>query len=201
MTVPRVNRGSPPSYSQAVANNALHRPSVITHSATRSLSMCDPIIEEHFRRSLGSDYEQYLMGPQAARGSQLSNNGMSSSHRPSASNLQRSKTISSYPLGKVKYCSEAPRRSSASSAVGSPSPAPPPHYPAGAATATAEERPMSEPADPRPSLLLRDSSLSVDDHFAKALGDTWLKIKEGQVVPTTTAAGLIAPAVDIAAHK
>lgn len=159
--------------------------------------MCDPIIEEHFRRSLGSNYEQYLMGPQSARASPQSINGLPTSHRPLVSNLQRSKTISSYPLGKVKYCSEAPRRSSASNAVASPATLPPPHYPAGACT-TPDIRPGSEPIDHRPSLLLRDSSLSVDDHFAKALGETWLKIKDGQVASNTASSGSTTPVAGVA---
>ncbi|KAF5281622.1 hypothetical protein FQR65_LT02942 [Abscondita terminalis] len=57
-------RGQPPSYSQTINNpgyRSSFRASVITQTPQRDdmpsgISMCDPIIDEHFRRSLGKDY-------------------------------------------------------------------------------------------------------------------------------------------------
>lgn len=76
--------------------------------------MCDPIIDEHFRRSLGKDYVAVF-----------SNNNVSS------------KEINNKPITK------------------------------------------SIPKTPSSVIELMDNTgLSVDDHFAKALGDTWLKLNK-----------------------
>uniref|UniRef100_A0A1B6C9M0 Transcription cofactor vestigial-like protein 4 n=1 Tax=Clastoptera arizonana TaxID=38151 RepID=A0A1B6C9M0_9HEMI len=109
-------RGSPPSYSQSVCGVRYGtRPSVITftqQTTTPSVipgGVCDPVIDEHFRRSLGKDYLSLFSDV----------NGIKKS-----SNLT--------------------------------------------------ENNHSEDAG---------SSLSVDDHFAKALGDTWLKLQRGETKP------------------
>jgi len=56
-------RGSPPSYSQTIAQQSKvqrhgTRTTVITCSTLKNESggVCDPMIDEHFRRSLGKDY-------------------------------------------------------------------------------------------------------------------------------------------------
>lgn len=54
-------RGSPPSYSQTIANQKQARTTVITtNTSNRTVTdcggVCDPMIDEHFRRSLGKDY-------------------------------------------------------------------------------------------------------------------------------------------------
>ncbi|CAH1970708.1 unnamed protein product, partial [Acanthoscelides obtectus] len=118
------HRGLPPSYAQTVNSpgyRSTYRPSVITAQQNggsngrdelpQGMSMCDPIIEEHFRRSLGSAYH-------------------------------------------AVFQKESP-----------PPPAPksPPKPPT--------------PVTPTSVIQLMDSEgLSVDDHFAKALGDTWKKL-------------------------
>ncbi|XP_048485150.1 uncharacterized protein LOC105391165 isoform X1 [Plutella xylostella] len=112
----------PPPYS---------RPSVITRQADTppgSMSMCDPVIDEHFRRSLGDDYMT----------------------------LFNKKTLPE------------------------PAPARPP----------TEDR-ASSPIQfntvdpPKPvkivAMEVDDASMSVDDHFAKALGDTWKQIQTSRL--------------------
>ncbi|XP_050310795.1 uncharacterized protein LOC126746527 [Anthonomus grandis grandis] len=119
------NRGSPPSYDQTINNpgyrsNFHYRPTVIhngvppvsLHQANNrdelpsGISMCDPVIEEHFRRSLGQDYHTIF---------------------PS-----KEKDTPTKPAPKV-------------------------------ATNQVIE-------------FMGESGLSVDDHFAKALGDTWKQL-------------------------
>ncbi|XP_019870248.2 uncharacterized protein LOC109598765 [Aethina tumida] len=110
-------RGLPPSYQQTINNpgyRSSYRRSVIHNGGPpreelpSGISMCDPIIDEHFRRSLGNDYHTLF-----------SNNNLAK---------------------------EPPRTVS------------PP-----AATPELSDSP----------------ALSVDDHFAKALGgDTWAKLSK-----------------------
>lgn len=119
----RRTRGSPPSYTQTMCTSSLVRsgirPSVITcmqqtptHTMTdRDGGVCDPVIDEHFRRSLGKDY------------------------------------LSIFSDHKQEDIREAVHSSSAES-------------------------------DLKGDIV--GSALSVDDHFAKALGETWLKLQRGE---------------------
>ncbi|XP_054276861.1 uncharacterized protein LOC128995862 isoform X1 [Macrosteles quadrilineatus] len=105
-------RGSPPSYTQSLCYS--RRPTVITTVAQTSGvveegGVCDPVIDEHFRRSLGKDYMSVFAD-----------------------------------TGKQKKSTNT----------------------------------VAEPEDA--SDLPTPSSLSVDDHFAKALGETWLKLQKGE---------------------
>jgi hypothetical protein len=89
------------------------------------ISMCDPIIDEHFRRSLGNDYL-----------SLFSNNNVSRE----------------------------------------PIPVKPP--------------PKAAPTTTNVIELMDTAGLSVDDHFAKALGDTWVKLnKKEQEIKNGTSDG------------
>ncbi|KAF5298119.1 hypothetical protein FQA39_LY02543 [Lamprigera yunnana] len=113
-------RGQPPSYSQTMNNpvyRSTYRTTVITQTPQKEeipsgISMCDPIIDEHFRRSLGKDYVKIF-----------SNNNV--------------------PAKDV--------------AVKAPSPS---------------------KVNNRVVELMDGTGSSVDDHFAKALGDTWLKLNK-----------------------
>ncbi|KAK5645063.1 hypothetical protein RI129_006363 [Pyrocoelia pectoralis] len=110
-------RGQPPSYSQTINNpefRSNYRTSVITQTQRddipSGISMCDPIIDEHFRRSLGKDYVKIF-----------SNNNV------------------------------------------------PPKDPIVKTAPKINDKVME---------LMDSTGLSVDDHFAKALGDTWLKLNK-----------------------
>lgn len=95
--------------------------------------MCDPVIDEHFRRSLGDDY-----------------------------------------MNLFKKNSEAPP------AVPGPKPN----------TKDRASSPIQFKTDepPKPAKIIAmevdDASLSVDDHFAKALGDTWRQIQTSRLKDT-----------------
>ncbi|XP_063621364.1 uncharacterized protein LOC134793654 isoform X2 [Cydia splendana] len=118
------SRPAPPPYN---------RPSVITKSDTPpgSMSMCDPVIDEHFRRSLGDDYM----------------------------NLFKKNTENSQPGPKPNT------KDRASSPI--------------------QFKP-EEPPKPAKIIAMEvdDASLSVDDHFAKALGDTWRQIQTSRLRET-----------------
>ncbi|KAJ8918578.1 hypothetical protein NQ315_013083 [Exocentrus adspersus] len=128
-------RGLPPSYSQTINNpgyRSNYRPSVIHNGGPTNredlpsgISMCDPIIDEHFRRSLGNDYHALFQNNNHTK----------------------------------DQCA-----------------------------------PKSPPKTPTNVVELMDSSgLSVDDHFAKALGDTWAKLnkKEPEVKTNTSENNLV----------
>lgn len=91
------------------------------------MSMCDPIIDEHFRRSLGSDYHTIFH-----------NNNLSKD--------------------------QVSRKS------------PPP-----------------TPTTPNVVELMDNTGLSVDEHFAKALGDTWFRLnsKDSEAKSNTNKTNLV----------
>ncbi|XP_066260975.1 transcription cofactor vestigial-like protein 4 isoform X1 [Euwallacea similis] len=123
-------RGEPPSYDQTISNpgyRSSFRTTVIHNGAPpmvsnrdhlpSGISMCDTVIEEHFRRSLGQDYHTIFQ---------------SSSH------------------AKEKEESSKPQ----------------------------------ETANTKVVEFLDETGLSVDDHFAKALGDTWKQLNQKEQLKT-----------------
>ncbi|CAH2267726.1 jg4332 [Pararge aegeria aegeria] len=119
------SRPAPPPYN---------RPSVIksNDAPPGSMSMCDPVIDEHFRRSLGDDYMNLFKknAPPNAENSQ-------------ANSKPNMKDRASSP---IQFQPEEP---------------------------------------PKPTKIIAmevdDASLSVDDHFTKALGDTWRQIQTSRL--------------------
>ncbi|XP_060529349.1 transcription cofactor vestigial-like protein 4 [Cylas formicarius] len=113
------HRGLPPSYAQTISNpsyRSSYRPTVIPNGVPNGreelpsgISMCDPVIEEHFRRSLGDNYHMLYHN----------NNSVKDKDPPTK-------------------------------------------------------------AAPKVSVieLMEDTTISVDDHFAKALGDTWKQLNK-----------------------
>lgn len=117
---------SPPRPSAADAeagNSRPHRREII------SSGVCDPVIDEHFRRSLGERYSHLFAS--SSPGSPSSSSG-----------------------------------SAAHGAGGASDPA----------SLSAASRDGATAANKLPSTL-NVTGLSVDDHFAKALGETWLKLQ------------------------
>lgn len=93
--------------------------------------MCDPVIDEHFRRSLGDDYMKLYKKSQEA----------------------------ALPTSKPNM------KDRASSPI---------------------EFNMAEPAPKQSKIIameVDDANLSVDDHFAKALGETWKQIQSSRLKP------------------
>ncbi|XP_068630446.1 transcription cofactor vestigial-like protein 4 isoform X2 [Battus philenor] len=116
------SRPAPPPYN---------RPSVITKSNDTppgSMSMCDPVIDEHFRRSLGDDYMNLFK--------------------------KNTETVVPGPKPNTKDRASSPIQFKA-----------------------------EEPPKPTKIIAMEvdDASMSVDDHFAKALGDTWRQIQTSRL--------------------
>ncbi|XP_050343135.1 uncharacterized protein LOC126768830 [Nymphalis io] len=117
------SRPAPPPYN---------RPSVIksNDSPPGSMSMCDPVIDEHFRRSLGDDYMNLFKKNSPPENSQPG------------------------PKPNTKDRASSPIQ-------------------------------FKNDEDPKPAKIIAmevdDASLSVDDHFAKALGDTWRQIQTSRL--------------------
>lgn len=116
------SRPAPPPYN---------RPSVIksNDAPPGSMSMCDPVIDEHFRRSLGDDYMNLFK----------KNSDASAQPGPKPNTKDRASSP-------IQFKPEEP---------------------------------------PKPTKIIAmevdDASVSVDDHFAKALGDTWRQIQTSRL--------------------
>lgn len=95
--------------------------------------MCDPIIDEHFRRSLGSDYHTVF----------ANNNVPKEPPKESPPARKESPIIVEENLKELKD------KESTTSVIE----------------------------------LMESAGLSVDDHFAKALGDTWTKLNKKDTPP------------------
>lgn len=101
---------------------------------TESISMCDTVIDEHFRRSLGNNYME-LFDAAAVTKTSTKRVVKSSPPPPSATTETKKTPIEVTP--KEKAAAAAPRKEDDNEEV----------------------------------------NFSVDDHFAKALGETWNKLK------------------------
>ncbi|XP_065173897.1 MAP7 domain-containing protein 1 isoform X2 [Atheta coriaria] len=154
-TTPR-QRGLPPSYSQAISDPSFR--STYTNSRPNTngreelpsgISMCDPIIDEHFRRSLGKDYNTVF-----------NNNAK---ENPLKSKTPSPPTQSSPTATVAPVLVEAPKPK--------------------------EKSPPTTPIPPVTSVveMMDSSGMSVDDHFAKALGDTWAKLNKKDSNPSDNA--------------
>ncbi|XP_039296196.1 A-agglutinin anchorage subunit isoform X2 [Nilaparvata lugens] len=144
-------RGSPPSYSQTISAGYINRPPTTTNSPitnTNSVTVTAdvdtdadssmPVIDEHFRRSLGKHY-QSVFAPSSA-------NSSASSLTSSSSSPASSRT-------RITSNGQTTDDSSSDSADNA------------------------------------GSALSVDEHFAKALGETWLKLQQKEKSTSMTNGG------------
>lgn len=104
--------------------------------------MVDPVIDEHFRRSLGADYMN-LFGN---RFDQLKASPRSASQQTSNLNNKKSPQISPVQL------KATPKSAS----------------------------PISNTELTENETTTENIEISVDDHFAKALGDTWKQLQQGK---------------------
>ncbi|KAK9871672.1 hypothetical protein WA026_014120 [Henosepilachna vigintioctopunctata] len=124
------HRGLPPSYAQTMnspgyRSNYRHLTNTsgistptLNEEIPAGMSMCDPIIDEHFRRSLGEDYHTLYTNNNIVK-----------------------------DVSRVKSSSDLTYPSSRNVDIGD---------------------------------LMDDTGMSVDDHFAKALGETWVKLNKKQ---------------------
>ncbi|KAL5014440.1 hypothetical protein ScPMuIL_008710 [Solemya velum] len=164
-----LSNSSFPSVSQSLQ----HRPSVITSTSVAGPGMrlpytpshspgghdvisvgCDPAIEEHFRRSLGRDYSDYMAPPPKA----------ALPPPPPLVATPPSPPVAATPTpatsAKVKMNTEV----SITGTVDD-------HFAKSLGNTTWSQ--IKAQSDPIQDFLTG----SVDDHFTKALGDTWLRIK------------------------
>lgn len=116
--------------------------------------MCDPVIDEHFRRSLGPDYMTLFSKAKE-------NNSVTNGKSPKAVTKDRGSSPIMFPSDPcTKFLIPKPLKQEES-----------PH------SDVAEEDEDDED-DEEESMEVDDTAgLSVDDHFAKALGDTWKKLQ------------------------
>lgn len=140
----RLDSGSsgPVNYSRGKISISLDPiASILTHSflltAPESISMIDPVIDEHFRRSLGADYMHLF---------EAKSKSAESSPKPSP-----------------------PLRVSPSLSVRSTN---------SLASSTSSSTKVASPKAKKASKQTINVEMSVDDHFAKALGATWKKLQE-----------------------
>lgn len=123
-----------------------------------SVSMCDPVIDEHFRRSLGADYMNLFNKTKEA-------NGLANGKTPNKNVTDRASSPISFnsdpepssPINIPNNDRKSPNGTESNTSTSS-------------VEEDAEENDMDVDET--------DAGLSVDDHFAKALGDTWKKLQE-----------------------
>lgn len=112
--------------------------------------MIDPVIDEHFRRSLGADY-MHLFEKRAQPGEE---------DIPVASSKPSPKSVS------PKSAPKSPASPTIVIVEEDESPSP--------ASSVTPDNVRADNVREQPDSI----ELSVDDHFAKALGDTWKKLQE-----------------------
>lgn len=132
-------------------------------TAPESISMIDPVIDEHFRRSLGADYMNLFGKKREAAAKHLSPAASSSPEQ------QRS------PLPNQTKSNEASQPSTPSSCNSKNKTSPTPK-----ASPSQNASPTSVDVVDGPGKSNTTIAMSVDDHFAKALGDTWKQLQQAE---------------------
>lgn len=120
------------------------------------MSMCDPVIDEHFRRSLGPDYMTLFSKAKES-------NSVSNGKSPKAVTKDRGSSpimFPSDPCTKFLNSNSKPLKHEDSPQ-----------------SDMAEEDEDDEEEEEESMDVDDTAGLSVDDHFAKALGDTWKKLQ------------------------
>lgn len=132
-------------------------------AAPESISMVDPVIDEHFRRSLGADYMNLFGKKQDAATKNTSPASSSTEHRrPCQPNQTKPASESSQP-STPSSCSL--NDNSLSSPKASPS---------------QNSSPTGVDVVDGIGKSNATIAMSVDDHFAKALGDTWKQLQQAE---------------------
>lgn len=156
-------------------------------------STCDPFIDEHFRRSLGTDYdlilrnkaeqEQLALQKQRVLEEQLMIQKQQQQQQATVMQAQQQQNILKLTHHKKHqiHQHQAMMAAKHSQAIATPptTPSPPTLVPLPASVQPSAQQPGQV-------IITEHSSadeMSVDDHFAKALGDTWKQIQnEGKWV-------------------
>lgn len=115
--------------------------------------MVDPVIDEHFRRSLGADYMNLF-------GKRL--NQLKSTSSSVATVVRKSPQLSPMESDAMETRGQQPDMQRTNETSPPPSPTPSP------AKRDSEKQSV------------KNIEMSVDDHFAKALGDTWKQLQQNK---------------------
>lgn len=134
--------------------------------APESISMVDPVIDEHFRRSLGADYMNLFGKKHETAAKNTSAASLSPVQRRSPHPNQINPTIESSQPTTPTSSSCSPHNKSLSSPKASPSQN---VSPAGVDAVDG----INEKSN-------ATIAMSVDDHFAKALGATWTQLQQAE---------------------
>jgi len=142
---------------------------IITNSSS------DPLLDEHFRRSLGADYESLFKKKSAGPDSESSSSSSSaSSNASSMMSTSMSSTESTPP--KVPDQVVVNATPATSSIVG------PAKQNSSDSDSSIREDSNTKVNDPVKAFQedLQMEGYTVEDHFAKALGDTWIKLQKAE---------------------
>lgn len=148
--------------------------------------MVDPVIDEHFRRSLGADYMSLFNKKQEQPLNVLQNKNTKNSSESNLPQISANNSITGQAISNKWVTSPSPSSPSSSSSSSTPSLALS-SIPVKFRTMNGNE--SSQKADEH--METSDDSttsveMSVDDHFAKALGDTWAKLQKAEKSSNTT---------------
>lgn len=130
--------------------------------------MIDPVIDEHFRRSLGADYMNLFGKKREAAAKHLS--PVASSSPEQQQQQQRS------PLPNQTKANGPSSQSSTPSSCNSKKPT----SPTPKASPSQNASPTSVDVVDGAGKSNTTIAMSVDDHFAKALGDTWKQLQQAE---------------------
>jgi len=162
---------APPNLHQEEEKTKIKEITIITNSAS------DPLLDEHFRRSLGADYESLF---KKKSGDSESSSASSSSTESTPPKVPDQVVVNSggfKPSPILKTCSEAKQNivSSDSIKIETTSPA--------SSNDSIPRESDSTKVDDPVKAFQEDQEMegyTVEDHFAKALGDTWIKLQKAE---------------------
>lgn len=126
--------------------------------------MIDPVIDEHFRRSLGADYMNLFGKKREA----------AAKHMSPASSFSPEQQRSPLP-NQTKSATEPSQPSTPSSCSSKNKTSPTPKMSPSQNALSASVDVVDGPGKSNTTI-----AMSVDDHFAKALGDTWKQLQQAE---------------------
>lgn len=151
-------------------------------------STCDPFIDEHFRRSLGTDYDLIMRNKKEQEQRLMEEQLMQQKQQQAATmQVQQQQNIlklTHHKKHQIHQHHQAMLAAKHSQAIATPptTPSPPilaqlPVQP----SPISAQAPTAPSSQPQKQVIITEHSdtneMSVDDHFAKALGDTWKQIQ------------------------
>jgi Transcription cofactor vestigial-like protein 4 len=152
-------------------------------------STCDPFIDEHFRRSLGTDYDLIIRNKQEQEQLALQKQRMIDeqillmqqqqqqvSQQVTQQQQQQQNILKHHKKHQIHQHHQAMLAAKHSQAIATPPTTPSPPILAQLPPVSAQASTVPVPQSQKQVIITEHSDadeMSVDDHFAKALGDTW----------------------------